>query len=143
MHDTTIATKLPGQPKAFPGRISPHFSKPVARFIGDMMYGIMKEKDVKPSSVVRALKEGTSQKKVEDRLGFSLAEKRKSPLCPLFTGARESSCPGKWGISKRARPMGSTPVALPIPPLQGRVAKAGCLAYNVKHASRERRASHE
>lgn len=27
------------------------------------MYGIMKEKDVKPSSVVRALKEGTSQKK--------------------------------------------------------------------------------
>ena len=107
MHDTTTAMKLPGQPKAFPERISPHFSKPVARFIGDMMYGIMKEKDVKRSSVARALKEGISPKKVEGRLGFSLAAKRKSPLCPLFTGARESSCPGKWGISKRARPMGA------------------------------------
>jgi len=28
------------------GRISPHFSKTVTRFIGDRMYGIMKEKDV-------------------------------------------------------------------------------------------------
>lgn len=115
MHDTTTAMKLPGQPKAFPGRISPHFSKPVARFIGDMMYGIMKEKDVKRSSVVRALKKEASPKKVEGRLGFSLAAKRKSPLCPLFTGARESSCPGEWGISKRARPRGQRPVAPPFP----------------------------
>ena len=30
MHDTTTAMKLPGQPKTFLGRISPHFSKPVA-----------------------------------------------------------------------------------------------------------------
>lgn len=75
MHDTTIATKLPGQLKAFLGRISPHFSKPVARFIGDMMYGIMKEKDVKLSSVIRALKEETSPKKVEDRLCRMLSAK--------------------------------------------------------------------
>ena len=33
--------------------ISPHFHKPVARFIGDMMYGSMAEKDVKLTSVVR------------------------------------------------------------------------------------------
>ena len=57
MCDATIATKLLGQLKAFLGRISPHFRKPVARFIGDMMYGIMAEKDVKLSSIVRALKE--------------------------------------------------------------------------------------
>ena len=31
MYDTTIATKLLGQLKAFLGRISPHFSKAVAR----------------------------------------------------------------------------------------------------------------
>ena len=67
MYDTTIATKLLGQLKAFLGRISPHFSKPVARFIGDMMYGIMKEKEVKLSSVVRALKMGITPKKSRPR----------------------------------------------------------------------------
>ena len=44
MYDTTIAAKLLGELKAFLGRISPRFRKPVARFIGDMMYGIMAEK---------------------------------------------------------------------------------------------------
>ena len=53
----------------------PHFHKPVARFIGDMMYGIMAEKDVKLSSVVRALKEGITPKKVEDRLSRMLSSK--------------------------------------------------------------------
>ncbi len=57
----------------FSGRISPHFHKPVARFIGDMMYGIMAEKDVKLSSVVRALKEEITPKKVEDRLSRTLS----------------------------------------------------------------------
>ena len=68
MYDTTIAAKLLGQLESFWGRISPHFHKPVARFIGDMVYGIMAEKDVKLSSVVRALREKTTPKKVEDRL---------------------------------------------------------------------------
>ena len=75
MNDTTIATKLIGQLEKFLGRISPHFHKPVARFIGDMMYGIMAEKDVKLSSVVRALKEGITPKKVEDRLSRMLSSK--------------------------------------------------------------------
>ena len=38
MYDTTIAAKLLKQLESFLGRISPHFHKPVARFIGDMMY---------------------------------------------------------------------------------------------------------
>ena len=75
MYDTTIATKLMDQLQKFLGRISPHFHKPVARFIGDMMYGIMKEKDVKLSSIVRALKEDTTPKKVEDRLSRMLSAK--------------------------------------------------------------------
>ena len=65
MHDTTIAAKLLGQLESFLGRISPHFHKPVARFIV--------EKDVKLSSVVRALKEKTTPKKVEDRLSRMLS----------------------------------------------------------------------
>ena len=75
MYDTTIAAKLIGQLKAFLGRISPRFRKPVARFIGDMMYGIMAEKDVKLTSIVRALKEGITPKKVEDRLSRMLSSK--------------------------------------------------------------------
>ena len=75
MYDTTIAAKLLNQLKSFLGRISPHFHKPVARFIGDMVYGIITEKDVKLSSVVRALKEDISPKKVEDRLSRMLSSK--------------------------------------------------------------------
>ena len=73
MYDTTIAAKLLKQLESFLGRISPHFHKPVARFIGDMVYGIMVEKDVKLSSIVRALKEGITPKKVEDRLSRMLS----------------------------------------------------------------------
>lgn len=43
MHDTTIAAKLLKQLESFSVRISPHFHKPAARFIGDMVYGIMAE----------------------------------------------------------------------------------------------------
>ena len=75
MYDTTIAAKLLGQLNSFLGRISPHFRKPVARFIGDMLYGIMSQKDVKLSSIVRALKEGITPKKVEDRLSRMLSSK--------------------------------------------------------------------
>ncbi len=57
MYDTTIAAKLLKQLKSFLGKISPRFHKPVVRFIGDMIYGIMVEKDVKLSSIVRALRE--------------------------------------------------------------------------------------
>jgi hypothetical protein len=67
MHDATITTKLIGQLKKFLGRLSPHFHKPVTRFIGDMIYGIMAEKDVKLSSVVRALKMGITPKKSRPR----------------------------------------------------------------------------
>ena len=73
MHDTTIAAKLLKQLESFLGRISPHFHRPVARFTGDMIYGIMAEKDVKLASVVRALKEETTPRKVEDRLSRMLS----------------------------------------------------------------------
>lgn len=75
MYDTTIAAKLLNQLESFLGRISPHFHKPVARFIGDMIYGIMAEKDIKLSSIVRALKENITPKKVEDRLSRMLSAK--------------------------------------------------------------------
>ena len=63
MYDTTIAAKLLSQLESFLGRISPHFHKPTVRFIGDMIYGIMVEKDIKLSSIVRALKDKATPKK--------------------------------------------------------------------------------
>ena len=75
MNDTTIAAKLLNQLESFLGRISPRFHKPTARFIGDMVYGIMAQKDIKLSSIVRALKEKTTPKKVEDRLSRMLSSK--------------------------------------------------------------------
>jgi len=73
MCETTLATKLIKQLESFLGRISPHFHKPVVRFIGDMVYGIMAEKDVKLSLIVRALREDITPKKVEDRLSRMLS----------------------------------------------------------------------
>ena len=75
MYDTTIAAKLLSQLESFLGRISPHFHKPRARFIGDMIYGIMVEKDIKLSSIVRALKDKATPKKVEDRLSRMLSRR--------------------------------------------------------------------
>ena len=95
MYDTTIAAKLLKQLESFLGRISPHFHKPVARFIGDMIYGIMAEKDVKLSSIVRALKEKTTPKKVEDRLSRMLSSDMPSsagsPTLPRQDEARQKS----------------------------------------------------
>ena len=75
MYDTTIAAKPLNQLESFLGRISPHFHKPTVRFIGDMIYGIMVEKDIKLSSIVRALKDKATPKKVEDRLSRMLSAK--------------------------------------------------------------------
>ena len=49
-----------------------------------MMYGIMAEKDVKLSSIVRALKEGITPKKVEDRLSRMLSSKGLEREASLF-----------------------------------------------------------
>ena len=97
MYDTTIAAKLLGQLESFLGRISPHFHKPTARFIGDMVYGTMVGKDVKLSSVVRALRERTTPKKVEDRLSRMLSSDG------LEAGLHDAIADGASDILKRGR----------------------------------------
>lgn len=73
MNDSIIAHKLLKQLEAFLGRLSPHFHKPTAHFIGDMLYGIIAAEDIKLSRIVRALKSKTIPKKVEDRLSRMLS----------------------------------------------------------------------
>lgn len=73
MNDSIIAHKLLKQLEAFLGRLSPHFHKPTAHFIGDMLYGIIAAEDIKHSRIVRSLKSKTIPKKVEDRLSRMLS----------------------------------------------------------------------
>ena len=48
------------------------FSKPLAKFVGDMVYGIQASQDVKLSQIARAMDEPISIKKLEDRLSRML-----------------------------------------------------------------------
>jgi hypothetical protein len=54
------------------GKLSPRFSRPLGRFVEQMLYGILVSKDVKLSRIGRALEEPISLKKTEDRLSTNL-----------------------------------------------------------------------
>lgn len=67
-----IGRKLQAQINEFSGKLSPHFSKPIRRFVEQMIYGILLSQDVKLSQIVRALEEKIKFKKTEDRLSVNL-----------------------------------------------------------------------
>lgn len=73
MNDSKTTAKLIDQLKRFLGRISPQFHRPTIRFVGDMLYGILAEKDVKLANIARALSRPCSMKKKEDRLSRLLS----------------------------------------------------------------------
>lgn len=72
MNNSATAFKAREQLKGFLGELSPHFSKPLGKFVGDMVYGIQASQDVKLSQIARALDEPISMKKLEDRLSRML-----------------------------------------------------------------------
>jgi hypothetical protein len=72
MYVSQIGGRLRVQIHDFSGRLSPRFSKPLGRFVEQMLYGILVSKDVKLSQIGRALEEPISPKKTEDRLSTNL-----------------------------------------------------------------------
>ena len=58
MNNSQTAFKVRGQLAQFLGIFSPHFSKPVMTFLGDMLYGLQASKDVKLSCIGRGLDGG-------------------------------------------------------------------------------------
>jgi hypothetical protein len=56
----------------FSGIFSPHFLKPVAGFIGDMLYGLQASQDIKLSYIGRGIDEDIALKKTEERLSRHL-----------------------------------------------------------------------
>jgi len=73
MNYRDLAVKLQGQIHHFSGIFYPHFSRPRSKFIEQMIYGIQAGRDVKLSSIARALGEEISLKKTEERLSRHLA----------------------------------------------------------------------
>ncbi len=72
MHPTHVAYRLREQLTKFLGIFSPHFSKPKARFIAQMIYGLQAGGDVKLSTISRSLGEEIALKKTEERLSRHL-----------------------------------------------------------------------
>src|SRR5215469_8316098 len=68
------AHKTREQLRSFLGGLSPRFSKPAAKFVGDMFYGIQSSQDVKLSQIARALDAPIPMKKQEDRLSRMLSK---------------------------------------------------------------------
>ena len=85
MNHSMTAFKTREQLHLFLGELSPHFSKPTAKFVGEMLYGIQKAQDVKLSEIARALDAPISMKKQEDRLSRMLANPDiENVLCNLI-----------------------------------------------------------
>jgi len=72
MNVSQVGLKLREQIHAFSGELSPRFSKPVQRFVEQMVYGIVVSQDVKLSQISRALEEKIPLKKTENRLSINL-----------------------------------------------------------------------
>ena len=73
MDSSKTAFKVREQLRGFLGIFSPRFSKPIAHFIGQMVYGIQAAQDVKLSQIGRELHETIPLGKVENRLSRNLA----------------------------------------------------------------------
>ncbi len=71
--NSKLAGKIKWQIARFSGRLSEGLTKPLRRFIDDMVYGIQASRDVKLSNIARALQEEIKLVKTEDRLSRNLA----------------------------------------------------------------------
>jgi hypothetical protein len=76
MQMTKLAVKSRAQLHQFSGIFSPHFSKPQAAFLEEMLFGISASQDCKLSAISRALGEPITLKKTEERLSHHLAAPR-------------------------------------------------------------------
>ena len=74
MHYSGLALKLREQIHGFSGKLIPRFSKPMRRFVEQMIYGVQASGDVKLSSIARSLNERIALLKTETRLSRNLAE---------------------------------------------------------------------
>ena len=75
MYDTIIASKVKDQLASFMGKVFTHFSKPMARFAHEMLYGIQASGDTQLSSIVRAIDDDIEPIYTEKRLSRNIDNK--------------------------------------------------------------------
>lgn len=79
MNLSLLGSKLRNQLHTFSGKLSTQFSKPLGRFVEQMLYGIQASQDVKLSCIGRTLEEDISLAKTEERLSRNLDHKELEP----------------------------------------------------------------
>lgn len=72
MERTQTALKIREQVGRFMGIVSPHFSKPMSKFLYEMVFGVQAARDIKLSNIARALDEPIALKKTEERLSRNI-----------------------------------------------------------------------
>lgn len=72
MQDSKLRARLKAQLTKFSSELSQGLSRPLEKFVGQMLFGIQASQDVKLSNIARSLKEEIPLSKTEDRLSRNL-----------------------------------------------------------------------
>jgi hypothetical protein len=72
MHDSKLRSRLKAQLTKFSSELCAGLSKPLGRFVSQMLFGIQSSQDVKLSNIARSLKEDISLIRSEKRLSRNL-----------------------------------------------------------------------
>jgi len=81
MHDSKVRSRLKAQLTKFSAELCEGLSKPLTKFVSQMLFGIQASQDVKLSNIARSLKEEIPLIKTENRLSRNLkAEELESEL---------------------------------------------------------------
>jgi hypothetical protein len=72
MDDSKVRSRLKAQLTKFSSELCEGLTKPLARFVAQMLFGIQSSQDVKLSNIARALKEDLSLIRTEKRLSRNL-----------------------------------------------------------------------
>lgn len=72
MQDSKLRSRLKAQLTKFSSELCAGLSKPLEKFVGQMLFGIQASQDVKLSNIARSLKEALPLIKTEDRLSRNL-----------------------------------------------------------------------
>jgi Transposase DDE domain len=83
MHDTKVRSRLKAQLTKFSAELCASLSKPAARFVSQMLFGIQSSQDVKLSNIARSLQEKISLIRTEKRLSRHLKSAELEKELPL------------------------------------------------------------
>jgi hypothetical protein len=72
MQDSKLRSRLKAQLTKFSSELCEGLSRPLEKFVGQMLFGIQSSQDVKLSNIARSLKEEIPLIKTEDRLSRNL-----------------------------------------------------------------------